>query len=128
MKTIDTNYLVRLFINQPAEMAHKVLEDLEKSQPKSILLPDFVISELIYVLEFHKELTYKRTEIVEGVRLILSHPVWQVNSELHGFSLKTYEANAKLDYVDCLVIALHKLKRVKDVLTFDKEVRKHLSD
>jgi predicted nucleic-acid-binding protein len=128
MKTVDTNYLVRLFTNQPAEMAHKVLEDLEKSEPKSILLPDFVISELIYVLEFHKELSYKRAEIVEGVRLILSHPVWQVDDELHSISLITYENNAKLDYVGCLVIALRKLDRVKGVLTFDKEVRKQLPD
>jgi predicted nucleic acid-binding protein len=127
MKTADTNYLVRLFTNQPVEMAHKALEDLEKSEPTSILLPDFVISELIYVLEFHKELSYNRTQIIEGVRLILSHPAWHLDSDLHNLSLTVYENSSKLDYVDCLVIALYRLKRVKEVLTFDKEIRKQLS-
>lgn len=127
MKAADTNYLVRLFTNKPVEMAHKVLADLEKSEPKSIVLPDFVISELIYVLEFHKELTYSREAIVEGVRLILSHPAWQADDELHAISLTVYEENPKLDYVDCLVVALFRLKRVKDVLTFDKEVLKQLN-
>ncbi len=125
MKTIDTNYLVRLFTNQPKDMANQAVKDLEQSEPGEILLPDFVISELIYVLEFHKELSYKRSDIIEGIRLILSHPAWKVDSELHSFSLTIYETS-KLDYVDCLIIALYKLKRVDNVFTFDKEVRKQL--
>jgi predicted nucleic-acid-binding protein len=128
MKTIDTNYLVRLFTNQPADMATKALRDLEKSEPRGILLPDFVISELVYVLEFHKELSYRRTDIVEGLRLILSHPAWQMDSTLHELSLAIYESNPKLDYVDCLVVALQKLNRATDVLTFDKEVIKQISN
>ena len=125
MKTIDTNYLVRLFTNQPNEMARKALIDLENSEQGEIFLPDFVVSELIYVLEFHKELSYKRAEIIEGVSLILSHPAWRVDIELHNLALKMYSDNSKLDYVDCLIIGLYKLKRVKGVFTFDKQVRKH---
>ena len=76
MKTIDTNYLVRLFTNQPSEIAQKALIDLENSDPGKIFLPYFVISALIYILEFHNELSYKRADIIEGVSLILSHPAW----------------------------------------------------
>jgi len=125
MKTIDTNYLVRLFTNQPKDRANQAIKDLEQSEPEEILLPDFIISELIYVLEHHKELSYKRSDIIEGIRLILSHPTWKVDSELHSFSLTIYETS-KLDYVDCLIIALYKLKRVDNVFTFDKEVLKQL--
>ncbi len=125
MKTVDTNYLVRLFTNQPKDMAYLAVQDLERGEPGEILLPDFVITELIYVLEFHKELSYKRSDIVEGARLILSHPVWKVDSELHSLSLTIYETS-QLDYVDCLVIALYRLKRVDNVFTFDKEIRKQL--
>jgi len=125
MKTVDTNYLVRLFTNQPKDMAHQAVQDLEQCEPREVLLPDFVISELIYVLEFHKELSYKRSDTVEGTRLILSHPAWKLDSELHSLSLTIYETS-KLDYVDCLVIVMYKLKRVDDVFTFDKEVLKQL--
>ncbi len=106
-------------------MANEAIKYLEQSEPEEILLPDFVISELIYVLEFHKELSYKRSDIIEGIRLILSHPAWKVDNELHSFSLTIYETS-KLDYVDCLIIALYKLNRVDNVFTFDKEVLKQL--
>jgi predicted nucleic-acid-binding protein len=106
-------------------MARQAVQDLENSEPGGILLPDFVVSELIYVLEFHKELSYKRPDIVEGVRLILSHPAWDVDDKLHSLALTTYETS-ELDYVDCMMIALYKLNRVDQVLTFDKEVRKQL--
>ncbi|MHB1864886.1 MAG: PIN domain-containing protein [Candidatus Saccharimonadales bacterium] len=125
MKTVDTNYLVRLFTNQPKDMAYRAIQDLDRGEPGEILLPDFVITELIYVLEFHNELSYKRPDIVEGTRLILSHPAWKVDSELHGLSLTIYETS-RLDYVDCLVVALYRLKRVDDVFTFDKEIRRQL--
>lgn len=125
MKVVDTNYLVRLFTNQPAPLAQQALKDIETSEPGEILLPDFVVSELIYVLEFHDELSYRRQEITEGVRLILSHPVWKVDAKLHERALLVYEST-KLDYVDCLVVAIHQLKRAGSVLTFDKAMRKLL--
>lgn len=125
MKTVDTNYLVRLFTNQPKDLAIRAVQDLEKSTPNEVLLPDFVVSELVYVLELHKELAYTRPEIVEGLRIILSHPAWHTDKELHNKALAIYESY-KLDYVDCLVIALYKLKRVANILTFDKEVIKNI--
>lgn len=127
MKTVDTNYLVRLFTNQPKDMALQAVQDLEQCEPGEILLPDFVVSELIYVLEFHKELAFKRSDILEGIRLILSHPAWQVDDKLHSLALTIHETSS-LDYVDCLIIALSKLRRVDQVFTFDKEVRNQLKD
>lgn len=125
MKTVDTNYLVRLFTNQPQAQASKVLEDIRHSNPYELLLPDFVVSELVYVLEFHEELSYARQDIVDGLRLILSHPAWKVDNDLHNSAIAIYE-NSKLDYVDCLVISLSILGRVDDVLTFDKDIKKRL--
>jgi len=127
MKTVDTNYLVRLFTNQPTELASQALHDILQSRPAELVLSDFVVSELIYVLEFHDELAYQRSEIVEGIRLILSHPAWQVDHELHQAALALYEAS-RLDYVDCLVVALYRLNRVDAVLTFDKAIKKHLGN
>lgn len=125
MKTVDTNYLVRLFTNRPEETARKVIYELEQSNPGEVLLPDFVVSELMYVLEFHAELAYSRADIIEGVRLILAHPAWRVDHELHQRSLEIYES-AGLDYVDCLTLAAYRLERVDTVLTFDKTILKQL--
>ncbi|MGH7234373.1 MAG: PIN domain-containing protein [Candidatus Saccharimonadales bacterium] len=125
MRIVDTNYLVRLFTNQPRGMALKALNDLEKSEPGSVLVPDFVISELIYVLEFHDELSYKRADILEGVRLILSHPALKIDNKLHEKALDIYEST-KLDYVDCLTLAIYKLGQADSVLTFDKAMLKEL--
>jgi predicted nucleic-acid-binding protein len=125
MKIVDTNYLVRLFTNQPKDLASKALDDIRESSPASLLLSDFVISELVYVLEFHDELAYDRKDITVGLRLILSHPAWKLDDELHNEALSVYEAS-KLDYVDCLVVAFYKLERAEDILTFDKALKKQM--
>jgi predicted nucleic-acid-binding protein len=126
MKTVDTNYLVRLFTRQPEAMADKVIQDLKESMSGDLLLSDFVISELMYVLQFNRDLSYKRADIVQGVRLILSHPAWKFEDKLHELALIVYE-ESDLDYVDCLVIAQLKLKYVSGILTFDKGIKKYIN-
>ncbi|MGI9027272.1 MAG: PIN domain-containing protein [Candidatus Saccharimonadales bacterium] len=124
MIVVDTNYLVRLFTNQPKQQTQTAIMDLARCEPGQVILPDFVVSELFYVLQFHDKLTYSRHEIIEGLRLILDHPAWKLDHELHQAAIQIYE-DTKLDYVDCLVRALYDLKRVQHVFTFDKAMKKN---
>ena len=116
MTIVDTNYLVRLFTNRPKNLANQAIDDLRISEAKSVYLRDYVVSELVYVLEFHAELAYGRRRIAQGLRLILSHPAWVCDHKLHDAALTKYEAT-KFDYVDCLVIAESQLARATMVLT-----------
>ncbi len=126
MTIVDTNYLVRLFTKTPPNMAKQVVAELESAQPDSIYLPDYVLSELMYVLAFHHQLSYARDQIFEGIRLILTHPSWRYDRLLHDKALDIYDST-KLDYVDCLVIAEYKLNRATKVMSFDKQLLKTLS-
>ncbi len=112
MKIVDTNYLVRLYTGLPESQVVKVSADLFTSTPKTIVVPDYVISELIYVLQFHTSIQNNRRQIVDGVSRILEHSAWKYDKELHAHALKLF-VNTKIDYVDCLVIAEHKLRRLQ---------------
>lgn len=125
MNIVDTNYLVRLFTRSPEHLARQAVVNLQAAQPESIFLRDYVTSELVYVLEFHTQLAYTRSQITEGLLLILSHASLLCDRPLHRAALKIYE-KSKFDYVDCLVIAEHHLKRAAKVLSFDKQLLKHL--
>jgi predicted nucleic-acid-binding protein len=125
MKIVDTNYLVRLFTGAPTHLAQQAVADLHDSSPGNVRLPDYVISELLYVLQFHEQFDYTIHEIAEGVRTILSHAAWQCDRELHEAALRIY-TSAKLDYVDCLIVAEAKLGRARTVLSFDKRLLKQL--
>jgi predicted nucleic-acid-binding protein len=127
MTIADTNYLIRLFTKTPANLAKQALANIEASQPDSIRLPDYVISEAVYVLEYHDELAYHRQQITEGLNLILAHPSWRNDRHLHMAALEIYHSQ-KLDYVDCLAVAELYLHRVTKVLTFDKQLQKYLTN
>lgn len=127
MTIADTNYLVRLFTHKPALQARQALHDLKNSIPESVYLRDYVVSELVYVLEFHTQLAYTRSQITKGTQLILSHPAWRCDRELHSEALGIFEGEKKLDYVDCLVAAEHNLGRADKTWTFDKELKKYLA-
>ncbi len=126
MTIVDTNYLVRLFTRTPVKQAEQVLLDLQASEPHDILLQDYVLSELVYVLQFHSQLAYSRQQIAEGLQLILSHPAWRCDQELHQQALEMF-ATTKFDYVDCLVASEYKLGRIEKVFTFDKKLRGYLT-
>lgn len=125
MTIVDTNYLVRLFTRIPAAQAKQAVRELEASEPDRIYLPDYVISELVYVLQFHTQLAYSRSQIAKGVRLILEHPAWRCDRQLHTEALSFFES-VKLDYVDCLVATEYKLQRVNQVMSFDRRLQKCL--
>lgn len=124
VKVVDTNYLVRLFTGQPAAQRSEVLSTMKQAQNGSILLPDYVLSELIYVLEFHDSLRFTRRDIVSGIHKVLDHPAWRYDKPLHQAALAIY-ATEKLDYVDCLVAAEQQLARAQAILSFDKQLLKY---
>lgn len=125
MKIVDTNFLVRLFTGRPVVQRQHVKEVLLSAKNRSITLPTYVISELVYVLSFHRDLNYPRLIIARGIKEILDHPAWDYDRDLQQAALEIYETST-LDYVDCLVLAEYQLGRAAAVLSFDKKLLKLL--
>ena len=118
MKLVDANVILRYLLNDNHEMAQQakaVIENGAYTKPE-------IIAEVVYVLKgvYHATRADIRTfvlEMLKSVQCVESHAV------AHAVNLY---ADSSLDFVDCLLIAYHKLNK-EDVFTFDKALSKRLN-
>lgn len=126
MKSVDANYIIRIVTNDYPKLAREAWTALHAAPPRSVALADYVISEAIYVLEFHDGYDFSRQQIAEGMRLALELESLVCDTALHDAALAVYETS-RFDYVDCLLIAEVQLKRRAAVLSFDKKLQAWLA-
>ncbi len=128
MKFIDTNVFVRILVEDDVELTKKAREfflSFKNSEDK-FLVEDSVLAEVIWVCTSPKLYNQDKREIID--RLI---PILENNKIFHPykasviFALKKYY-DLNLDFVDCLAIAYKETSVVKDVVTFDKKIKKAL--
>lgn len=109
---IDANIGIRYLVGDSAELTPKA-ERIIASRP--YLLTE-VLCEIVYVLEGFYHAT--RVELRETLTRFLDM-VESENPVLLREALSLYAEHAKLDFVDCILLARHSLDG-DDVATFDK--------
>lgn len=119
MDLIDTNYILRFILgpSEPAfEKAREAVENGCRTLPESI-------SEAVFVLEgVYKVPRDKITETM--IALLADIEVERKEAIAEALGFYGY-GTPKLDYVDCLYLAIAKLSG-ENVLTFDKKLAKQL--
>lgn len=114
---IDANVILRYILNDNEEMAQKA----QKVISASAYTLSEVLAEVAYVMT--KVYSASRTDVAEYLLNILEdvhvspYPVMKEAIEIYKES--------KLDFVDCIIAAYHKVEEVK-VFTFDKQLNKLL--
>lgn len=119
MKTlIDANVILRYLLNDDESMSIKAKEIIDNG---SYTLTE-IIAEVVYVLKgvYHVE----KQDITLSLASLLNE-VEIENREVVLFALTIY-ANKNLDFVDCLLVARHKIFG-EVVFTFDKKLNKVLN-
>ena len=116
MIRIDTNYIIRYFINDNVEMANQAEEILLN---KNIFIANEIIAEVIYVLNSVYNISKKETadlllELISFENILLS------DKNIAQKSLE-YFKEKNLDFVDCLLCSY---SQKDDILTFDKKLKK----
>jgi len=116
MIRIDTNYIIRYFINDNVEMANQAEEILLN---KNIFIANEIIAEVIYVLNSVYNISKKETadlllELISFENILLS------DKNIAQKSLE-YFKEKNLDFVDCLLWAY---SEVDEIQTFDKKLLK----
>ncbi len=117
MKYIDTNVLVRIITGDDKTLAEQAIAQIQGGAKNEFSILDAILVELCFVLEFH-DYKMARPDIAEAIEALLAAPQIQVaDSTCHA--LKLYKNHPKLDYADCLLLAVGG----KDgVVTFDKDL------
>lgn len=118
LRIIDTNYALRYLIQDDIEKA-KIARDVISEG--AYILPESIV-EIVYVLQ--KGYDVNRKEIAYAI-LDLLQDVDIFDKALYEEAVRIYR-DSKLDYVDCLLLARHKLFKDR-VFSFDVAVNKKLN-
>lgn len=117
MHLIDTNVILRFILNDNSEMAERAAEIIASG---AYTKPE-VIAEVVYVLKSVYSIPKdKIASIVRG----LSNVIQIENSDCVIYAINLF-ASVSLDFVDCLLIAYHRINR-ENIFSFDQKLNKHL--
>lgn len=123
MAVVDTNLLIRVITGDDPGQAGRALELINAEAAGGIAIPDYVFVELAFVLEF-KYFRWPRERVHQAIVDVLNSP--QITCSRNAtLALEYYHRYPKLDFVDCLLVAISKRDNEK-VLTFDKDLLKVL--
>ena len=119
-KHLDANAFLRYLLNDieaQAEAARAVIDS------GAAILTNEVLAEIVYVLE--KVYGLPRQKIADALVGVVDNAQCE-DCELILGALSVYRGNRKLDIVDAILVARHRLRRI-DVLSFDKELLKQMA-
>ena len=116
----DANIFLRFILNDNKEMADYA-ENLLRNE--DVYLLHEVISEMVYVLK--KVYDTERKEISERICNLLKYTE-TTDKGVILLALETY-AETKLDFVDCILYAYNKTKKI-EIATFDKKLKNRTNE
>ena len=116
MKIVDANIVLRYLLNDTDDLSEKASELLENNE---VFIPNEVIAEIVYVLE--KVYKLENKEISSALLNLFEYSNLKVSDlDMLNEALKIY-AERKLDFVDTLLYAYHKIRK-HEIFTFDKKL------
>ena len=120
---VDTNIFIRFFVNDHSDQhsgACHLFEQVRARQVK-LIAPHTVLDEVVFVLSSPKLYQRSRQEIASCLTPLLKMRGMQVYQREAIVSALALYANTKLDFADCVTIALAKGGLVKSIYTYDND-------
>lgn len=123
MKGLDTNILVRYFVQDDPAQGEKVTQFIEKTvaEGETCFINNIVLCELVWVLE--SAYGYSKAEIAELLEKVLKTSIFNFeNKDAVWWSLREYK-KSKADFSDCLISRQNKTHGCGETVSFDKGVK-----
>ncbi len=120
--SLDTNVIIRLFIDDDAEQTNAADGCLKKYS--RLHLSDTAIIESLFVLGRHYGLP--RELAVRNILSLLNHPKILANRQLFKRALPHYVSHPALSIEDCCLAMYAELAEATPLLTFDKKLARQL--
>jgi predicted nucleic-acid-binding protein len=120
---VDTNVLLRLLVVDDAAQAAKArrLFDRADAERKSIWVSDTVLVELVWTLA--RAYGRSRTDIVKGLRSLLSHATVVMESPAAAREACDAFEHGRADFADCLLAMKAQLAGCDELTTFDRGMK-----
>jgi predicted nucleic acid-binding protein len=115
---IDTNVLVRHLTGDPPDLAARATRYLGNAD--ELLLPDLILAEVAYVLEWFYETP--RAQLATTLRAVLAFPAVRVlDADLLQRAVEVYEVH-RLDFADAYLIASAERTGIGVSASFDRSI------
>ena len=117
--SVDTNVILRLISRDNIEMYERAV-DLITTNGMYFYVPDFVIGEIVHVLEKNCQ----RDTIVTAIQTVMQAPRLDYYEELFSKVFAMYLAHPKLSFNDCYLVYKAEEKGRVPLFTFDAKLAK----
>ena len=116
---VDANIILRLIIKDVPAQTKQVAKLFERAAENSLILPDLVLLECVYVME--KLYEYNRATIVHSLRFVISHPAVHTQALTWNLALGLYQ-EAPISITDAYLCVLSRADR-QQLISFDKRLK-----
>ncbi len=117
-EALDANVVLRHLTGQPPEMAARATAALVDAAPRSLVLTDLTVAEIVYVLQ--GPYGRPRDEIVRVVEAALSLASIVVDDEALLRRTVEHYGQRNMDWPDAYLVALVELRQLDGLLSFDR--------
>ena len=123
MIAVDTNVLLRLFINDDAGQANKcrALFDAQADEDESIWIADVVLAGLVWALD--RAYGRPRSEIVTVLRALAGNATVRLECAACINDATALYERGPADFVDCLLAVKARELRCDALRSFDRKMR-----
>lgn len=123
MIAIDTNVLVRLFVNDDAAQAAKAraLFDSHAEDDDSLWIADVVLAELVWALG--RSYGRPRSDITAVLRALATNATVRLESALCMTEATALYESGPADFVDCLLATKAKAQGCEALRSFDRKMK-----
>jgi predicted nucleic-acid-binding protein len=118
MEALDANVVLRHFTGQPPELAARATAALVGAPPRSLVLADLTVAEIVYVLQGVYE--RPREEVVRLVEATLSLASIAVDNEALLRRTLEHYGRRGMDWPDAYLVALVETRQLDSLLSFDR--------
>ena len=118
MKTVDTNVLLRILINDEKQMEQVKVARHWAKKVKQLFVPQIVQAELVWVLDVSYRLA--KEEIIPILSHLRENEAFSLENErVYAVALQLFQEH-HADFSDCLIWARSRSSEY-DIVTFDKK-------
>ena len=117
-EALDANVVLRHFTGQPPEMAARATTALVEAAPRSLVLTDLTVAEIVYVLQ--GPYARPRSEVARLVEATLSLGSVVVDNEALLRRTLEHYGQRNMDWPDAYLVALVELRHLDGLLSFDR--------
>ena len=120
MKTVDTNILLRILVDDATD--RKQLERVRELALtlEQLYIPQIVQVELVWILKK----TFTKEQIVFTLETLLKNSAYELEKRNIFITALSYYQESNVGFSDCIILAQAEEKAALPLLTFDKKLGK----